>query len=64
MDKKLSEQEQHELALAEFAARGGVIQKIAQGVSGRPEGTGYSMWGTPKRPAAAVPVVKSVKKKT
>jgi hypothetical protein len=41
-------------ALAEFFARGGEVQKIANNVSGRVEGASYSAWGKPKKRAAAV----------
>ncbi len=41
--------------MAEFLAKGGAIQQIAAGVSGRVEGVSYSAWGAPRkagRPAA------------
>ena len=41
--------------MAEFLAKGGVIQQVANGVSGRVEGVSYSAWGAPRkagRPAA------------
>ena len=51
----MTEQEQRDTAMAEFLARGGVIQQVANGVSGRVEGVSYSAWGAPRkagRPAA------------
>jgi len=51
----MTEQEQRDAALAEFLARGGVIQQVASGVSGRAEGYTGSAWGAPRkagRPAA------------
>jgi hypothetical protein len=58
----MQEQEQRDAALAEFLAKGGVIQQVAVGVSGRVEGSGYSAWGAPRkagRPAvdATVPTI-------
>ena len=41
--------------MAEFLAKGGKIQQVANGVSGRVEGASYSAWGAPRkagRPAA------------
>ena len=41
--------------MAEFLAKGGKIQQVATGVSGRVEGVSYSAWGAPRkagRPAA------------
>ena len=46
---------EQDAAMAEFLAKGGVIQQIAVGVSGRVEGASYSAWGAPRkagRPAA------------
>ena len=51
----MTEQEQRDQALAEFLAKGGAIQQVAPGVSGRVEGASYSAWGAPRkagRPAA------------
>ena len=51
----MTEQEQRDAAMAEFLAKGGVIQQVANGVSGRVEGVSYSAWGAPRkagRPAA------------
>ena len=51
----MTEQQQRDAAIAEFLARGGVIQQVANGVSGRVEGVSYSAWGAPRkagRPAA------------
>jgi hypothetical protein len=51
----MTEQEQRDAAMAEFLAKGGAIQQIAVGVSGRVEGVSYSAWGAPRkagRPAA------------
>jgi len=51
----MTEQEQRDTAMAEFLARGGTIQQVATGVSGRVEGVSYSAWGAPRkagRPAA------------
>jgi hypothetical protein len=45
---KKQDQEATEAALAEFLARGGVIQKIEKNVSGRAEGETYSMWSKKK----------------
>ena len=45
-----------DIAIQEFLARGGVIQKVEPNVSGRVEGVSYSAWGRPKKPVAA-PVV-------
>lgn len=45
-----------DIAIQEFLARGGIIQKIEPNVSGRVEGVSYSAWGRPKKPAAA-PVI-------
>lgn len=39
-------------AVAEFLARGGVIQKIEPGVSGRVAGAGFSWGRKPGRPPA------------
>lgn len=39
-------------AVAEFLARGGVIQQVAPGVSGRVPGAGFSWGRKPGRPAA------------
>lgn len=52
-DRQMSDQEQptkkpFEQAMEEFLAKGGVIQQIPPGVSGRPEGVGYSMWSKKK----------------
>ena len=35
-------------ALAEFLAKGGMIQQIERNVSGREEGTSYSSWSKKK----------------
>lgn len=35
--------------IAEFLAKGGKIQQIASGVSGRVEGSPTSAWGAPRR---------------
>ena len=51
----MNEQEQRDQALADFLAKGGKIQQIGTGVSGRVEGEPYSPWGAPRkagRPAA------------
>ena len=51
----MTENEQRDAAMAEFLAKGGVIQQVAVGVSGRVEGASYSAWGAPRkagRPAA------------
>jgi len=42
-----------DIAIQEFLARGGTIQKIEPNVSGRVEGASYSAWGRPKKPVAA-----------
>jgi hypothetical protein len=52
----MSKDNSTDIAIQEFLARGGVIQKIEPNVSGRVEGQSYSAWGRPKKPAAA-PVV-------
>ena len=54
---KRESQEASDLALAEFFARGGVVQTVANNVSGRVEGSSYSAWGKPKKKAAAAEVV-------
>jgi hypothetical protein len=51
----MTEQEQRDAAMAEFLAKGGTIQQVAPGISGRVEGASYSAWGAPRkagRPAA------------
>ena len=51
----MTENEQRDAAMAEFLAKGGKIQQVATGVSGRVEGVSYSAWGAPRkagRPAA------------
>jgi hypothetical protein len=58
----MTEQEQRDEALAEFLAKGGKIQQVAPGVSGRAEGYTGSAWGAPRkagRPAAdaIVPII-------
>ena len=40
-----------DIAIQEFLARGGTIQKIEPNVSGRVDGASYSAWGRPKKPA-------------
>ena len=55
----MSKDESTDIAIQEFLARGGVIQKVAPNVSGRVEGQSYSAWGRPKKPVAA-PVVEEV----
>jgi hypothetical protein len=46
-------------AIKAFLENGGVIQQIKTGVSGIPEGTSLSPWGSPRKagrpPANAVP---------
>jgi hypothetical protein len=57
LNKRLNEAS--DAAMAEFLAKGGVVQQIATGVSGRPEGESVaSAWGRPKagRPPAVKPV--------
>jgi hypothetical protein len=56
LNKRLNEAS--DAALAEFLAKGGVVQQIATGVSGRAEGDTGSAWGKPKagRPPAVKPV--------
>ena len=44
-----------EKAMAEFFAKGGVIQKIPTGVSGREEGVKYPAWGAPRKKAGRPP---------
>jgi len=47
-----------EAALAEFLAKGGVIQKIGRNVSSREEGASYSSWSKKKpstSPLASTP---------
>ena len=53
----MTEQEQRDQALAEFLAKGGVIQQIANNVSGRVEGASYSAWGAPKKKKAEEPTI-------
>jgi hypothetical protein len=50
----MSKDNSTDIAIQEFLARGGVIQKIEPNVSGRVEGVSYSAWGRPKKPAAVV----------
>jgi len=52
----MSKDNSTDIAIQEFLARGGVIQKINPNVSGIVEGVSYSAWGRPKKPVAA-PVV-------
>lgn len=56
LKEHMSKDNSTDIAIQEFLARGGVIQKIEPNVSGRVEGQSYSAWGRPKKPAAA-PVV-------
>ena len=49
----MSKDNSTDIAIQEFLARGGVIQKIEPNVSGKVEGVSYSAWGRPKKPAAA-----------
>jgi hypothetical protein len=35
--------------MEEFLAKGGKIQQVATGVSGRIEGVNYSAWGAPRK---------------
>ena len=48
-------------AIKAFLANGGVIQQVAVGVSGIPEGSTFNPWGAPRKagrpPAADKPVV-------
>lgn len=53
----MTEQEQRDQALAEFLAKGGVIQQIANNVSGRVEGASYSAWGAPKKKKGEEPTI-------
>jgi len=55
----MSKDNSTDIAIQEFLARGGTIQKIDPNVSGRVEGVSYSAWGRPKKPVAA-PVVEAV----
>jgi hypothetical protein len=55
----MSKDNSTDIAIQEFLARGGVIQKIEPNVSGRVEGVSYSAWGRPKKPAAA-PVTEEI----
>ena len=55
----MDEQEQRDQALADFLAKGGKIQQIATGVSGRVEGEYYSPWGAPRK-AGRPPLAKSI----
>ena len=45
---KEEDQQATDIALEEFFANGGVVQKIARNVSGRVEGETYSMWSKKK----------------
>jgi hypothetical protein len=57
LNKRLNEAS--DAALAEFLAKGGEIQKIAVGVSGRVEGESIaSAWGKPKK--GRPPVVRNI----
>jgi hypothetical protein len=47
MDKK-QEQAETDAALAEFFARGGVVQKLRPNQSGRVEGESYNPWSKKK----------------
>ena len=53
---KLEDMAATEAALAAFLAKGGTIQQIPTGKSGRVEGESFSMWGKKKK-AAPEPVV-------
>ena len=50
--QRRADKEMHEKAMADFIAKGGVIQKVANNVSGRVEGASYSAWGAPKKKKA------------
>ena len=45
----MTEQQQRDAAMEEFLAKGGKIQQVATGVSGRIEGVIYSAWGAPRK---------------
>ena len=53
---KLEDMAATEAALAAFLAKGGVVQQVPTGKSGRVEGESYSMWGKKKK-SAPTPIV-------
>jgi hypothetical protein len=51
------DKEMHDKAMADFLAKGGVIQQVANNVSGRVEGASYSAWGAPKKKKGEEPTI-------
>ena len=51
------DQEQADLALAEFLANGGKIQQCNPFESGRAEGETFSAWGKPKKRKGEEPTI-------
>jgi hypothetical protein len=53
----MTDKEQFEQAMADFLAKGGVIQQCAMFESGRVEGESYSAWGRPKKKKGEEPTI-------
>ena len=47
--QELEESQAIEIAMKKFLADGGIVQQIAQGVSGAEDGSPQAAWGRPKK---------------